>query len=119
MACASSGKLPPSVVCISPANLQLALFVPSLPRDCPRVMTVASGQVRILATAIVLALISICPWWKFLENVRREEKATSRQEHWWYLRTGRPFPSRLPTCPFCGDRGGVLLRRSLVGAGQT
>ena len=46
MACASSGKLPRSVVCVSPANLQLALFVPSLPRDCPRVMTVASGQVR-------------------------------------------------------------------------
>lgn len=52
---------------------------------------------------IALALLSVCTWWKFLENLCREDKATlsssrrpSPQEQQWHRRSGQLFPSCLP-----------------------
>lgn len=59
----------PAAVRSGPMRSWLVLLVPSLPRDCPCKVSMALGRIPDLPATVVLTLVSLCTWWKFLETL--------------------------------------------------
>ena len=62
-------EVPPSSSCSQWPYEGLVLLVPSLPCDCPCKVSMALGRIPDLPATVVLTLVSLCTWWKFLETL--------------------------------------------------